>query len=58
MQQGAEVGVLVVQGAVAVGERGCGADFQVAGGLLDAFEFGDVAHVDHHRQGLVELGDF
>ncbi len=58
MQQGAEVRVFLVQRAVAVGERGGGADFQVAGGLLDALELGHMADVDHHRQGLVELGDF
>lgn len=57
MQQGAEVGVLLVQCAVAVGERGGGTYFQVAGGLFDALEFGHVADVDHYRQGLVELGD-
>ncbi|MNM88772.1 hypothetical protein D3C81_1009950 [compost metagenome] len=58
MQQLAEIRVLGAQGVVAIGQRRCGADFQVLALSLDALEFGDVADIDHHRQGLVELGDF
>ncbi|MNH38776.1 hypothetical protein D3C79_998570 [compost metagenome] len=25
---------------------------------VDTLEFGDVADINHHRQGFVELGDF
>lgn len=43
VQQVAEIGVFLVERAVAVGERGGCTDFQVGGSLFDALELGDVA---------------
>ena len=58
LQQFAEVRVFMVQRGVAVGEGGGRADFQAVVELLDALHGFNVADVDHHRQGAVELGDF
>ena len=58
LQQFAEVRVLGLQRFVAIGEGGGGTDFQAVVEAFDTFHFGDVADVDHHRQGAVELRDF
>ncbi|MNN95711.1 hypothetical protein D3C81_2145600 [compost metagenome] len=58
MQQLAEVRVFAAQGVVAVGQRCSSTDFQMLCLRVDALEFGDVADINHHRQGFVELGDF
>ena len=58
MQQFAEVRVLGLESRVAVGEGGGGADFQAIIEVFDALELGDVADVDHYRQGAVQLRHF
>ncbi|MNV21148.1 hypothetical protein D3C71_1120760 [compost metagenome] len=58
VQQFTEVRVLGVQGLVAIGQGRGGADFQAIVKAVDALHLGDVADVDHHRQGAVELRDF